>query len=170
MSDRESLARVRENFEHLTLECMKIWCCLCFSEEDESGGEEDNKAEAMDEVDFENEGNFEVVIGNDGENGDVPGMELAAAGGADGLDPDGREPDQDDRLRLFEGMVQAVRVGAGVHWDDSISVDALATLKASMRTSRRSKGESSSASSAVASEDCDHDSQHKRAKVHSDFQ
>ncbi|KAF4352566.1 hypothetical protein F8388_014497 [Cannabis sativa] len=157
---------------------MKIWCCLCFSEEEEEeeeeelGGEEEDcyyyyyKKEAMDEVDFENEGNFEVIVGNDGENGEN--------GDGDELDPtEERETEQDEHLKLFEGMVQAVRVGAGAHWDDSVSVGALASLKASMRTSRRSKGESSSTSSssaaAAASEDCDHDSHHKRAKVHSDF-
>lgn len=140
---------------------MKIWCCLCFTEEDEPG-EEDRVEATMKEVSFENEGNSEGIIGNDDDNGgDVPAMGLAA----DGLD---RDPDRDDHLRLFEGMVQAVRVGAGAHWDDAVSVSALASLKA--RTSRRSKGESSSASSAAASEECDHDSHHKRAKVHSDFQ
>lgn len=128
----------------------------------------------MKEVDFENEGNSEGIIGNDEdeeENGDVliPALGLQPADGGD-------RDRGDDHLRLFEGMVQAVRVGAGAHWDDSVSVGALASLKASMRTSRRSKGESSSgsasasASAAAASEDCDHDSHHKRAKVHSDFQ
>ncbi|EXB74891.1 F-box/LRR-repeat protein 15 [Morus notabilis] len=123
---------------------MKILCCLCFSEEDEPG-EEEYSAEAMKEGAFENEGNIRITE----ETEDVHGR------------------DRDENLRMFEGMVEAVRGGA--QWDDSVSVGALASLRASMRTSRRSKGESSSGSSAAASEDCDHDSHHKRAKVHSDF-
>ncbi|GMN63247.1 hypothetical protein TIFTF001_032316 [Ficus carica] len=128
---------------------MKILCCLCFSEEDEPGEEEDS-VEAMKEGGFVNGGNSEGNIGIPEEAEDVRGR------------------DRDEHLRLFEGMVEAVR-GGGAHWDDSLSVGALDSLRASMRTSRRSKGESSSGSSAAASEDCDHDSHHKRAKVHSDF-
>ena len=44
---------------------------------------------------------------------------------------------------------------------------------ASLQTLRLSKGESSSGSSAtvrVVFGDCDHNSHHKRAKIHSDFQ
>ncbi|PON73101.1 F-box domain containing protein [Parasponia andersonii] len=147
---------------------MKIWCCLCFSEEDEAG-EEDREAKAImeEEAGFENGGNSEGIFVNDGEKvGDVSAMGLTADERERDGDGDG---DRDNHLRLFEGMVQAVRVGAGANWDDAVSFGALASLKASMRTSRRSKGEGSSTSSADASEDCDRDSHYKRAKVHSDF-
>ncbi|KAH0969763.1 hypothetical protein GBA52_028359 [Prunus armeniaca] len=52
----------------------------------------------------------------------------------------------------------------GAQWDESVCVGALATLRAAIRSPRLSEGESSSAS---AADDGDHDSHHKRAKVHS---
>ncbi|KAF3446108.1 hypothetical protein FNV43_RR11287 [Rhamnella rubrinervis] len=131
---------------------MKIWCCLCFTQDDEPG--EEDRAEAMKEDGFENEGNSEGSIGNEEEPEDIPRLGLAA---------DGR--DRDDNIRLFEGMVQAVR--SDVHWDEAVG--ALSSLRAAFRTFRRSIGESSSASAASAAENCDHDSHNKRAKVHSDF-
>lgn len=138
-------------------ECMKIWCCLCFTQDDEPEEGDRRVEEDMKEGGFENEGNSEGNIGNEEEPEDIPRLGLAA---------DGRE--RDDNARLFEGMVQAVRSGA--HWDEAVNVGALASLRAAFRSSRRSMGESSSASFAAAAEDCDHDSHSKRAKVHSDFQ
>ncbi|KAL5559537.1 hypothetical protein UlMin_035748 [Ulmus minor] len=134
---------------------MKIWCCLCFNEEDEPG-EEDRLEAIMKEGDSDNGTDFEVSVGNDEETEEVPHLEVAE----DGLE-------RDENRRLFEGMVQAARSGA--HWDEVVSVGALATLRASMKIPWRSKGESSSSSSVAVPEDCDHDSHHKRAKVHSDF-
>ncbi|BFG18060.1 hypothetical protein CerSpe_043340 [Prunus speciosa] len=133
---------------------MKIWCCLCFTQEDEPE-EEDSEAEPiMKEGNFENEGNAEGVTGNGEEaEGNVPRLGLAS------IDP-GR--DGNGHLRMFEGMVQAMRGGA--QWDESVCVGALATLRAAIRDPRLSEGESSSAS---AADDGDHDSHHKRAKVHS---
>lgn len=134
---------------------MKIWCCLCFTQDDEPG--EEDRAEAMKEKGFENEGNSEGIIGNEEEPEDIPRLGLTAD-----------ERDGDDNMRLFEGMVQAVR--SDVHWDEAVNVGALSSFRAAFRTFRRSVGESSSASAASAVENCDHDSHNKRAKVDSDFQ
>lgn len=121
---------------------MKNWCCLCFSEEEEYSEGEEPEEIAMKETGFENEGSMGFFAGE---------AEDATHGGGGGA----RE-----YISLFGSVVEVERGGG----------DGATT---SLRTSRRSKGESSSASSAAAavvSEDCDHDSHHKRAKVHSDFQ
>ncbi|PQP99266.1 F-box/LRR-repeat protein 15 [Prunus yedoensis var. nudiflora] len=133
---------------------MKIWCCLCFTQEDEPEEEDSEAVPIMKEGNIENEGNAERVTGNVEEaEGNVPRLGLAS------IDP-GR--DGNGHLRMFEGMVQAMRGGA--QWDESVCVGALATLRAAIRSPRQSEGESSSAS---AADDGDHDSHHKRAKVHS---
>ncbi|KAM5566156.1 F-box/LRR-repeat protein 15 [Rosa sericea] len=141
---------------------MKIWCCPCFTVEDEP--EEEEGKEAMKEGDFVNKVNSEGVMANEEEEEEVvPRLELAASDGG-GRD---RDRDRDDHLRMFEGMVQAMR--SGTHWDESVCVGALDTLRAAIRSPRWSEGETSSAPVAAAAEeeDGDHDSHHKRAKVHS---
>lgn len=70
----------------------------------------------------------------------------------------------DEHLRMLEGMVHEMR--GGTHWDESVCVGALDTLRAAIRTTRWSEGETSSGP-LVAVEDGDHDSHHKRAKLHS---
>ncbi|KAH7523879.1 hypothetical protein FEM48_Zijuj06G0058800 [Ziziphus jujuba var. spinosa] len=145
---------------------MKIWCCLCFNQDDEPEEEEENREEEEEEKDmkeggFENEGYSEGSIENEEEPEEIPRLGLAANDGRE------RDDNNDNNVRLFEGMVQAVRSGA--HWDEAVNVGALASLRAAFRSSRRSMGESSSASSAATAENCDHDSHNKRAKVHSDF-
>lgn len=135
---------------------MKIWCCLCFNQDDDKPGEEGSE-DAMKDDGFENEGNSEGGLGNEEVPEDVPRLGLAA---------DGR--DRDDNATVSQGMVEAVRSDA--HWDEAVNVGSLALLRAPFRTSRRSMGEGSSASAASADENSDHDSHNKRAKVHSDFQ
>lgn len=114
----------------------------------------------MKEGNFVNEGNLEGGIENAGEveGGTVPRL---GGGGVVAADESGR----DDHMRMFEGMVQAMRGQGGTQWDESVCVGALATLRAAIRHPiRLSEGESSSPS---AGDDGDHDSHHKRAKVQS---
>ncbi|KAI4337187.1 hypothetical protein L6164_015633 [Bauhinia variegata] len=133
---------------------MKIWCCLCFNEEDE---EEDNhnRPESMREKGiFGNQDLPDDTFENDEDHpvGTAAPLSLAAI-----------DREHDEQLRLFEEMVRAVRVGAFASWSNT-----------GPRTSRRSEGESSSASANVTpvldggAEDS-RDSYHKRAKVHSNF-
>lgn len=131
---------------------MKIWCCLCFTQDDDEPGEEDSE-DAMKDDGFENEGNSEGGLGNEEVPEDVPRLGLAA---------DGR--DRDDNARVFQEIVEAMPR------DEVVNFRSLALLRASFRTSRLSTGEGSSASAASADENSDHDSHNKRAKVHSDFQ
>ncbi|CAN6682461.1 unnamed protein product [Malus baccata var. baccata] len=131
---------------------MKIWCCLCFTQGDEPEEDGSEAKAIMNEGDFGNDGNSEVAVGN--------GDEID--GNAQSLGLVGNERGRDDHLRLFEGMVQAMR-GGGAQWDESLCVGALASLRASIRNPRLSEGESSSA----ADDGGDHDSHHKRAKVQS---
>ncbi|XP_004303464.1 PREDICTED: F-box/LRR-repeat protein 15 [Fragaria vesca subsp. vesca] len=130
---------------------MKIWCCLCFTVRDEPE-EEVMKEEEGDLVNKENsEGvvmeNNEVAEEEEAE----PRLEVVAAG-------------HDEHLRMLEGMVHEMR--GGTHWDESVCVGALDTLRAAIRTTRWSEGETSSGPPA-AMEDGDHDFHHKRAKLHS---
>lgn len=150
---------------------MKIWCCLCFTREEEDEedykevGEED-KFEAMREGVFGNEGNPEGRVGNDD---DPEGAEqLGLPASPLGLDRD-RDREEAEQLRMFEDAVVAMR-GGGVdsaHWDGTVREGALSIPWT--RIARCFEGESSSASVETAVEDHDRDLHNKRAKVHSDF-
>lgn len=149
---------------------MKIWCCLCFTREEEDEedykevGEED-KFEAMREGVFGNEGNPEGRVGNDDDPEGAEQLGLPAS-------PLGRDRDREEaeQLRMFEDAVVAMR-GGGVdsaHWDGTVREGALSIPWT--RIARCFEGESSSASVETAVEDHDRDLYNKRAKVHSDFQ
>ncbi|XP_050367142.1 F-box/LRR-repeat protein 15 [Argentina anserina] len=130
---------------------MKFWCCLCFTVEDDEP--EETMKEDGDFVDKEvSEG--VVMESNEAEAEEAgPRLEVAAS-------------DRDGHLRMFEGMVQAMR--GGTQWDESVCVGALDTLRAAIRTTPRwSEGETSSAPPPEVEEDGDHDLHHKRARVHS---
>lgn len=171
-------------FVKVLVECMKIWCCLCFTREeeeeedvddDEEGKElgEEGNSEAMREGVFGNESNPEGRIGND----DDPEADVERLLGLAALSPqhlDCDDDDDDEQLRLFEDAVVAMRggggvVGGGAHWDGAArAADPLPFL--GVRTARRFEGESSSASAETAAVDHDRDSHNKRAKVHYDLQ
>ncbi|KAJ7958407.1 F-box/LRR-repeat protein 15 [Quillaja saponaria] len=129
---------------------MKIWCCLCFTGEDEE--EEEDNVKIMNEEDiFGNESLPEGNIANDEDDGVEVDVPL-------GLTVTGHE--RDEQLRLFEELLKKVRVGR-LSWPPPAT-----------GTSRWSKGESSSATIAASvdsgTED-GRDSHHKRPKVHSDY-
>ena len=144
---------------------MKIWCCLCFSEEDEDAKEEDK----------ENNNNFhnntsksmkvEDIIGNDGLPDDIiVNDEDPLVGSASPLSLAVIGRQCEEQLRLFEEMVRAVRGGTLASWTNMAP-----------RTSRRSEGECSSAAAGTAAglesgAEESRDSYHKRAKVDLDFE
>lgn len=141
------------NFSVSDTECMKIWCCLCFNEqEDEVEREGGNRLNLIKGEDiFGNDGLNDNDIGNDEQS-------VVCSAAPLGLALPGRE--RDEQFRLFEEMVRAVRVGAFASWSNT----------------PLSEGESSSAAAVVAAgglesgaEDS-RDFHHKRAKVHSDFE
>ncbi|XP_012077197.1 F-box/LRR-repeat protein 15 isoform X2 [Jatropha curcas] len=159
---------------------MKIWCCLCFTFEDEEEPLKANNVQnkAMREGVFENDSNPESNIGNNTEEAE----EAAATRLALALTDTRRERDDQDPLRLFEEMIRAMRGGGATNWDEGAPalddvvhvVTPLASRKTGVRCSWRAQGESSSSTAASAapvtgsgSEDCDRDMHNKRAKVYS---
>ena len=147
------------NFLGLNSKCMKLWCFLCFNEEDEElrqEGGDYNTPKSMTGGDiFGNGGLPDENVGNNEDHvvGSVAPLSPAVTG---------REREQ--QLRLFEEMVRAVRVGAIASWSNTAP-----------RTLWRSEGESSSAAAEVADgldgvDEDSRDSHHKRAKVDSDYE
>lgn len=136
---------------------MRIWCCICFNEEDdEEARGEDNRPNSMREINFfENDGLLDNTISN--EEDPLVGTDTTLS-----LAVNVRE--REDQLRWFDEMARAVRMGGFSPWSNSAP-----------RTSRRTDGESSSTSTVVAAglgsaADDSRDSHHKRAKVLSDFE
>ncbi|KAI9106891.1 hypothetical protein K1719_022419 [Acacia pycnantha] len=135
---------------------MRIWCCLCFSEEeDEVAREEDNRSDSMREINF-----FEknCLPDENIENDDDP---LVGTDTTLSLAVNRRE--SDDHFGWSDAMNEAVSMGEFHSWFNS-----------QPRTLRYSDGESSSASAVVAAgsgsaADDGLDSLRKRAKVLSDF-
>lgn len=138
---------------------MKIWCCLCFNEEE-------NK-EVMNDAGRENEGNLEGVGNEESEELNL-GLSL------------GRR----ENVRLFQGigfelrdLVEEDRYSVGLppswHFGDSWQFDQFASSsrQVSMRGGGGQVGFEGESSSAAATdlerEGCDCDPHHKRAKVHS---
>ncbi|GMI94965.1 SLOW MOTION [Hibiscus trionum] len=143
---------------------MRIWCCLCFIDDEE----DDNRREGtMEEGFFANVDGFEGNVVNDEDDDDyreereneeekeAPSVVASAAEDQFSLTLNRRRQSEETSL-LFEEMVSAMRSGG--NWDD-----------ATWRPLNRCEGEAS-ASTSTAAEDCDnHDSYHKRAKVYSGF-
>lgn len=155
---------------------MKIWCCLCFTEDDEKEDRLLVSAMKEDSI-FVNVGDPEGTVGGvdeDPEEATRLGLALDRPhdrnrhhrGG------DSRNRDESDPLGLFEEMILAMNGGA--NWEKTAHVGAV--TPAWMRLvgcSRRAEGESTSASAATVDgsiEDSDHDLHHKRAKVYSGLQ
>ncbi|OAY26925.1 F-box/LRR-repeat protein 15 [Manihot esculenta] len=159
---------------------MKIWCCLCFTFEDEEAPLKGNNVQnkAMREGIFENDNNPECNIENNAEDAD----EAAATRLALALTDNRWERDDQDPLRLFEEMTRATH-GDGSNWDEEapaldelLHVAApLSLRKTAIRFTQRGQGESSSSTAGAAAstatesgnEDCDRDMHSKRAKVNS---
>ncbi|GLT75982.1 hypothetical protein SLA2020_476690 [Shorea laevis] len=126
---------------------MRIWCFSCFFGSDDDC---ETPKEAMKEGAFHNGGDPEGSnMGNDDDCQNAAGQLTLS------LD---RVAPADDSLRVFEEMITAMRGGA--NWDDP-------SWPPSFRCLRPGEGESSSSAFAAGTEDGDHDSHHKRAKVHS---
>ncbi|XVF89020.1 hypothetical protein PTKIN_Ptkin19aG0097800 [Pterospermum kingtungense] len=137
---------------------MRIWCCLCFIDDEEEGNQGEG---TMKEGFLRNVDDFEGNIVNDGDEfeGEEEASANAAAEAQLAITLNGRRQG-DESLLLFEEMVTAMRCDG--NWDDAVPL-----WRPSFRCSRSSEGETS-ASASTAAEDCDHhDLQHKRAKVYS---
>lgn len=136
---------------------MKIWCCLCFSREEEDDDEElgeEDKGRDMGEGFYGGTGNPDCKIGND-EDPQQLGLFVNRNG-------------RDEQLRRFEEAVVAMR-GDAAPWEGAARAG---PLLSGLRFPWRSEGEASSASAAAALpdvEDRDHDSHSKRAKVYFEF-
>lgn len=139
----------------LTSGCMRIWCCLCFSDDEE---DDNQRKGSMKEGFLENVDDLEGNIVNDDDDDREEEEEATATAAAQLALNLNRQKQGDETLLLFEEMVTAMRCGG--NWDG-------ATWRPLIRCSRPSEGETS-ASASIAVEGCDHhDSHHKRAKVYS---
>ena len=142
----------------MTSVCMRIWCCLCFIDDEEDKQREGTMKEGF----LANVDDFEGNIVNDNDDHEEEEASATAAAAATQFALTlNRQRQGDERLILFEEMVTAM--GCGGNWVDAV-------WRPSIRCSRPSEGETS-ASVSTAVEDCDHHySHHKRAKVYSGFQ
>ncbi|XP_021277643.1 F-box/LRR-repeat protein 15 isoform X2 [Herrania umbratica] len=134
---------------------MRIWCCLCFSDDEE---DDNQRKGAMKEGFLENVDDLEGNIVNDDDDEREEEEEATATVAAQLALNLNRQKQGDETLLLFEEMVTAMRCDG--NWDG-------VTWRPLIRCSRPSEGETS-ASASIAVEGCDHhDSHHKRAKVYS---
>ncbi|CAI0448354.1 unnamed protein product [Linum tenue] len=151
---------------------MRIWCCLCFTFDDEEGPDSKGYCEAMRDETLENDAHSGGV--GIGANGEDP-VEAAPTFDYGELDIHDR-----DDTRLFEEMIRAVEDGeaAGEAVNAPVSDDGVvvpvALRRSSLRFAQRLRGESSGSVTTVATdvsenamEDCNRDWYSKRAKVYS---
>ncbi|CAI0381015.1 unnamed protein product [Linum tenue] len=151
---------------------MKIWCCLCFTFDDEVGPDTKGYCEAMRDAALKNDSHSRGV--GIGANGEDPG-EAAPTFDYDMLDTHDR-----DGTRLFEEMIRAAEggdaAGESVNAppsDDGVAIP-VALRRSTLRFAQRLRGETSGTATTVVAEvsgnvveDCNRDWHSKRAKVYS---